>query len=680
MQACEVPDEGIHRPAKAEFRVREEGADVVVACQYWEVRHARNFGGNIDSVVFPYGSGTNIFAAPFSTHIQRGLPFRGTPYENTRDIAPEMTWRQEAGAVHLACRSRLLDGDGAYLPVSCEHRFTYHPWGVIRQKVTLEFSESVPDAWNLSVANPTVAAHLDEFTFRPSWEAAPEWSLICNCAPWRKLHGGESLQDYSAVAAGDIPLHLIFLQRGVEGFDWFCGENLDQWHRQVSDIPHAGKFRVGYDAVRQGYHVQLDPLDLWTSSLELSGRLEFDFFMGLPFVNEHVRPMLRGAGISCGRDRGPSIPSYGGDAGADATSDHKRFLRHERIERLAACGGQLVRHHDDAAPLDGVFWRDGCYPPYPSDHMQAMDACIEDLHRHGIRATPYFSLHEWHPEAPGFAEKAELYKRTFREDGPLMLTYSQNGIFGGQMCLLSGWREILKRNIDTVLSHHAFDGLYFDWTMGLPCLNREHRPCAHWDVEGFMDVLEWARDRVGADGILYLHTSLDPFIMAENLANVVLVYEMSRPDQPTPDMFPPSAECMKTCSHFVLRGGPERRDPRRFMLYCLLNHVTVDNPSEEFLDAYQTLTKIDFTRYKSFADHRVSPASVSGADVRSAVYWDDDEALVLLANFSDSPAKVRWTLDTTRLGWDCGRSATSRRRSASLAPLAFRYVRIARTE
>jgi len=193
-----------------------------------------------------------------------------------------------------------------------------------------------------------------------------------------------------------------------------------------------------------------------------------------------------------------------------------------------------------------------------------------------------------------------------------------------------------------------------------------------------MDMLGWARERVGEDGILYLHNSLDPFIMAENLANVVLVYEMARPEQPMPEMFPPSAEFMKTCSHFVLRDGPERQDPRRFMLYCLLSHIATDFPSEDFLEAYQIVRTIDFTQYKMFASHLVSPACMSVASVRSAVYWNGDEALVLLANMSDQPTTVCWTLDTARLGWGCRKDGATDRHSTSLAPLAFCYVKITR--
>lgn len=607
------------------------------------------------------------------------MPFQDTPYENGRDTAPDLTLRRKDGLVCIVSRSRLINEANRRLPVVCEHTFCYHPWGVLRQKLVLAFEEPIADAWNLAVAQPVVSPHLDEFTCRPSWESAGQWHLWCAETAWTKLGRGEKLSDYNAVESGTIPLYFTFMQRGIEGFDWFCGENLDQWHAQLAAIPNIAKFRVAYSPGHEGYQVQLAPLDYWTGSIELKGRLEFDFFMGLPFVHEHVRPLLRSAGLSYGLDRNTADLSHGFE-GAGAGPTRKTFLRHERIVHLGACGGRLVRHHDDAPQPDGIFWRDGSYPPYPPDRMQLMDACIRDLHDHGVRVTPYFSLHEWHPDAPGFAEWAGQYKRTIRDDGAILYSYSPNGIFGGQMCLLSGWRDMLKRHIGTVLERHAFDGLYFDWTCALPCLNRAHRPYAHWDIEGFMDLLEWSRERVGEDGILYLHTSLTPFIMADNLATCVLVYEMPRPNRVTPDLFPPVAEFMKTCSRLVVHGGPQSTDPRRHMLYCLLSHVTVDCPAEEFLAAYGLLQRIDFTRYKRFANHLVSPATTPAEQVRTAVYWNEDEALVLLANLSGRRQRCRWALDVERLGWPRQDSRKQRRHNTTLPPLGFRYVRLVRRQ
>ena len=158
------------------------------------------------------------------------------------------------------------------------------------------FPEAEPDIWNLVIARPVVAAHLDEFAYRPSWENRTEWRRHCNLGPGTSWSTARVSGITCAAETGEIPLYLMFLQRGVEGFDWFCGENLDQWHRQISDIPHIGKFGVVYNEALAWLRDRPRSSGQLDNSLELKGRYTFDFFMALPFVQEHVRPMLRGGG------------------------------------------------------------------------------------------------------------------------------------------------------------------------------------------------------------------------------------------------------------------------------------------------------------------------------------------------------------------------------------------------
>lgn len=650
----------MHRPVPAVYRVRRDGPDIIVACQYWEVRHAARHGGNLASVVFPHGSGTSIFSAPCSSQIRAGTPFASRSYDNALDDRPEMTVSEQDGEVRVMCRSRMRDASGEILAADCSHTFTYHRWGVIRQKLVIDLHRPVLDAWNITVARPVVAAHLDEFSYRPAWQSASDWAAISNTVPWQQLTGGGSFRDACAVETGEVPLHLMFLQRGVEGFDWFCGENLEQWHERFAGTPHIGRFRVCHNRALAGYEVTLCPLDIWGSTFPLEGRLEFDFFLGLPFVQERVRPLLRAVGSS-------NVAGPGGSLG---------FLGAERIAQLGRHGGQLVRHHDDGQRADGVWWRDGSYPPYPPAQLQDLDGCIAALHAQGIAVTPYFSLHEYSPESPDFARIGETCKRTIHDDGRMLVNPSPGGVYGAQLCLLSEWSSILKRSIDTVLTRHAFDGLYYDWTFPMACRNRSHRGYVHWDIEAFMDHLAWSLERVGPDGILYLHMSLEPFVMAENLATCVLVYESPGPDRPARDMFPPIGEFLKTCSRLVLATAAQTADPRRFMLHCLLNHVMPDRPSEEFIAAFDELAAIDFGRYTRFADQAVSPVRTGDDEVLSAVYWNAGEALVLLANLRDTAVAVDWRLDAPRIGWDAGGLGGR----AELAPLAFRYQRVSRRE
>lgn len=65
------------------------------------------------------------------------------------------------------------------------------------------------------------------------------------------------------------------------------------------------------------------------------------------------------------------------------------------------------------------------------------------------------------------------------------------------------------------------------------------------------------------------------------------------------------------------------------------------------------------------------------------MYWNESEALVLLANLSDAKVSFRWKLDTNRIGWAQGEGTEGKEgnaRSGTLDPLSYRYVRIPRAQ
>ncbi len=70
----------------------------------------------------------------------------------------------------------------------------------------------------------------------------------------------------------------------------------------------------------------------------------------------------------------------------------------EEIKAWADSGVETVHCHNDGDYYDdGLFWRDGSYPPYPPADMTRYDQVIEGSHRAGIRIATYFSNKELHP-------------------------------------------------------------------------------------------------------------------------------------------------------------------------------------------------------------------------------------------------------------------------------------------
>ena len=650
-------------PEKAVFETTEDRGDVIVGCRWWRARHGAKAGGNLSGIVFPFGSDRNILAAPCSTQISVRRDGEHLTFANDIDRGPTLTHGREDDRVWVESESGLVGPGGERLPMCVRHRFVYHPWGYVRQRVTVECLESVPAVWQFQVARPVVSPWLNEFAYRPAPTDDASWHMACQVHAWHKLEAGDSYHDYGAAFTGQVPIYFIRLARGVEGFDWFQSDDISQWLTQVSDVARVNQFRVSYRGDLDGYEVRLCPVDYWLSGLELKGTYAFDFYMGLPFVQERVPHLTR---------------CIGGLLGRPANGVSRPFPGPKQIATFGEHKVELTRLHNDGPVPDGGFWRDGAYPPYTPDRMKAMDRCIERLHKQGIRVVPYFSLHELHPEAPPFADKADEWKRVVDEAGTQLHNVTRHGEYGAQMCLRSGWLDFRKRTIDLPLAHHAFDGIYYDWTFAIPCLNKAHAPFVHWDVEEFIDMLEWTRERVGPEGVVYLHMSHEPFIVAENLANVVLTYEEAPPEKVNPDMFPPHAQFMKTCSRVVLVRGRGLEEPKRFALCCLLNNVTPDSRLPAALDVFKAAARHDFSRYKRFENHRTTAAYASDPDVYAAVYWNEEEALVLLANLAARARGFTWAVDPAALGWGSDGWRVVGRAPKRLGACDFRYVKIRR--
>ena len=655
-----------HKPVKAQFTVSEDAGDTVVSCQYWDVRHSSGAGGNISSIVFPHGTGKNMFSAPCATQINANLCDEALPmFSNDRDGEPVISHGTKGETVWVKSRSRLLNPEGKALPVTCDHHWEYHPWGYVRQQVKLTCSRPIDNFWRVTIARPVVASHINEFGARRAPTESIDWRITCTIGPWLKLQGGESFGDYGA-AAGQVPMHFIFLKRGVEGFDWFMGPNLDQWYRQIVDRAAITRFYIHYRPDLDGYEAQLCPAHyVENNGASLQGTYTFDFYMGLPFVLPRVTPLVRSAGAALISRKGKSGSS-------------KVLVNDVSIDEYGSKGVQLARLHDDGPTPDGIFWRGCAYPPYPPSRMKRMDSLIRRLKRNGTRVVPYFSLHEWHPDVPPFKSKARECMRDGDGSGEMFHNYWVYGEFGAQMCMKSDWARIRKETIDVVLRNHDFDGIYYDWCVALPCRNKKHARFMHWDIDEFLQHLEWTRERVGADGVMYLHQSNNPFVVASNMANFVLTFEEGNIEKVNPDIFPPDAQFMGNVPVGVLPGKAGAEAIRRFVLCGLLNHLSSDTNKREALKIGKQTAGIDFTRYRRFENHRTTAVKVSRKGLRAAVYWNDKEALVMLVNMSDKAQTFKWRLLPSRIGWGRDRYQAAGVAVSRLPALGFRYVRVRR--
>ncbi len=169
---------------------------------------------------------------------------------------------------------------------------------------------------------------------------------------------------------------------------------------------------------------------MWSHPIPAPARLTFDYYLGLPLLEGHaLRPWFHS---SFNRNRGDWVST-------------------DQVQRWAQSGIQTVHCHNDGDYYDdGLFWRDGSYPPYPD--MEKYDRVIADCHKVGIRVATYFSNKELHPSTAQFQQHGTEWGRMNRKGDLQHNFYKANSEFGAQMCLRSGWLDSLKASVDRVLT------------------------------------------------------------------------------------------------------------------------------------------------------------------------------------------------------------------------------------
>ena len=110
-----------------------------------------------------------------------------------------------------------------------------------------------------------------------------------------------------------------------------------------------------------GIVLSVSPYQAAQSPVRVPATLTFDYYIGLPLLEGHaLKPWLH---TSFNRNRG-------------------NWVSADQIRRWAETGIQTVHCHNDGDYYsDGLFWRDGSYPPYPD--MDKYDQVIAGLPSRG---------------------------------------------------------------------------------------------------------------------------------------------------------------------------------------------------------------------------------------------------------------------------------------------------------
>lgn len=649
-----------------QYQVTEAAGSLVLSTPYFRFEHDLKKGGAITAVKLTHGKSGNLLIRPIEARaglamqLEPGAPTTGrrTPPRNVfsdlNDPSPKVSHSREGKSEVVSVEAALLQPNGRESGLRVKTTYRYR-WGYV--KIHREFVASGPvKVASLSVLGATLDPSLTDYGYRPAVSEemgnSPHAWQNGQIREWGKMRPGTHFD--LPFRTRYVPRYLVFANQGIEGIEWFMSDDLAQWDYQMSGQPGTGFCELSASTDPLGIRLSIDALNLPYSPLlarggyqELKGSYAFDYYLGVPVLEGHAqKPWLH-------------------ESLRGVRTDKKTEISEAGIKHWADLGiRELTVHNDGDAFGDGLFWRDGSYPPYPPEIMKKLDAVIGYCRGHHVRIAPYFSNHELHQSTAEFKEHGEEWGRKPDDQGNLR----PNTYYGSHMCLKSGWLDFFKFSVDRVLKNHQFDGAYYDWNVALYCNNPRHvgkssngitgerglgalaiSPTGHWDIDELIQLVEWTRERVGPEGLFIIHNTLVPMFATENFADHVVGMEFSygkvSVSMPPLEELPPEwAFAGARPRGVIVTGTVADNAPRAvFRQHALAGLMTAVTPWRANAEAIEFVRRLaplgDIERFK-FEDWRNQAVSLNEPKCYSAVYSRAAEAYLLLANFNSEARKI----------------------------------------
>ena len=568
--------------------------------------------GQLTGAAVKNGSGENLLASPLRFQITCCKDGKSTVFA-ALNTADKVTFGENTVTVEGGFAS----ADGTVLPgLRLRHVTEYGEWGDARHTLELFPEKPLSGVTALTPAAFGIAERIDILGIRRRiCCGVGAWSQ--NPMQWQELHGGTRTGDVVPVLEGHLPLSLLMLQRGVEALQFELGEDIAAWE-VCPDYQECAMVRkkdiAGYEVRMSSFIDRIDET--------LAKPLTFKFRFSLPFVRKNIVPLRR---VS-------SLLYF--ERGFD-----KRWPTEADLEGMNKAGYDLLRLHCDGDSFkNGIYWRATIYPPFPEAEMKKMAEFLDAAHRHGLHVVPYFSVKEFHPDSPDYpANYLKWGRRALRS-----ARVRTNGTFGSVMCLCTDWRKKRRDSIKEVLSKHPFDGIYYDWCAGLECDNEAHGAGPHWDNEELLEHIKWTVREFARTPERYLHVTYVASLAVENAATMIITEEQGFPD-PGPEMFTPHVHFLNVAPRQIcsmIRNATSVQ-LRQEAMAALLHHATVSSLAQPIVDFYASLDFLDevsgYTRHTAPGE---GLAFSSDPEVGVSVYWNDAKALIVAANFSETPKKA----------------------------------------
>ncbi|MEM2970354.1 MAG: glycoside hydrolase family 66 protein [Candidatus Bathyarchaeia archaeon] len=632
------------------IRIIRSDGEIIVRTSFWETVHDTRKGGSLTTIKLFYGSNKNLLLLPTRCYVD--------DYDIINESSPEIKIeRKRKNNVILLITGQLKNTERKSLGIKYKQTWLYTQ-NYIKVEHTLIFEKTVSTK-KIAVCHFNLIPELDDFTVGPS--------------PWTNLHpqygeffgpmedqtwGKISFNNCPSFEERFVPFDLAVFKKGVEGFQIRPDSDWMKWNEQIVKTRGKGEYAIVGQADPKLIRIIMSPYSEINEPVTLKGKYCFTFYIGIPNISKRVSAKYMEVAI--GSNPWPS---------------------EEDIKEWACLGVNVLRIHDeyDFVGETDRWWHDWIYPPYDENGMKELDRVINIAHKYGIKIIPYFSLYECYPTSPAFKYVKE-WRRTMKYGGHEQYTWSgRMSLFGVLLCPDSNWKKYLLKQLKMIFSKHAFDGVYFDWTTNIPCFNLSHAEGYHSGIDGIYEIMETARKIIGPKGILINHVQGQAMdIIAINFADqIVTLEEKQKHDVYNVEDMPASIRFMNSGSVGIvpnilypketdidprlrLRQGISRLILLGVFPYSYMrweNKWGYKTPKEAREDPrgiyalFDAFKAINLSEY-NFRDCFNSPVKTSVDAVKSAVYWNKKQAVIVLSNTEPNAAMFGWEIDLTFFKWN----------------------------
>ena len=638
-----------------EYKVKSDREKNILSLSTPFYQIEQNFirGGNISRIAYTYGKAENLLMEPVGVRI---VAADGKEeFSDMSDSPAEITYENSGKTVRVTTNCNLRNKSGKLSDISLKTIYEYR-WGYIKIRKELYFPDSLMIK-TLILTNLRLSPDLSDYGYRPGiTEQANTLPFGFNVIKWKKQRSGTHFD--LPLNTSSVPEYLVFLNQGVEGIEWFMSDNCWQWDYQMTGKPGTGLCSVTGSYNPRGINVAICPVNLPEGQITVKGTYVFDYYLGFSVLPGRANKDWLHAVIN--RNSG-------------------KWITNDQIMDWARSGVSTVSYQDDGdLDRDGIFWKDGVYPPYSTEEMNKLNDILDLCHQQGIKTSVYFSLKEFHPSAIAFKNSGEVWGRKYTDKNELKYTYAGSGdLFGAEMCLKSDWKNYLESYIDQTLSNHKFDGVYFDWNVSLYCNNPLHAgkamadkynkngigvmnitPDSHRDIDELIELMEWTRQRIGPDGLLIIHNTMVPMFVTENFANYIVSmewgYGMLIKDIPPLTELPPEwnfagARSRGIIGSGTIYAGAPNELRKKLTLEALLTGVTPWPLMPEAIEMHKKLLPLgDLSQYK-FTDWRNKAVNLNDTLCASAIYSKPDTAFLIICNLGKTSSALTVCLNSSLL-------------------------------